>query len=104
MLLSGDDLGASRLQYEAPNVGERSLKFRSRQNVIFELGFFFGKLGWEHVFVVNKKPSQVYPDFEQPSDLQGTVFDEVDDSGAWRASLADRLAAAGFSLSKPAVS
>lgn len=45
-LLCADDYGASRKQYEAPKVGDRALQFRTRQNVILELGFFYGKLGW----------------------------------------------------------
>jgi hypothetical protein len=98
VLLSGDDFGASRVQYEAPGVGERCLQYRARQNVIFELGFFYGRLGWENVFVVYKPPPMVFPNFEYPSDLPGTLFHQVDDTGAWRQSLAQRLANAGFSF------
>ena len=39
VLLSPDDYGASRRQYEAVNVAEKALQFRARQNVILELGF-----------------------------------------------------------------
>jgi predicted nucleotide-binding protein len=100
VLLSADDLGTSRAQYEAPGVGDRSLQFRARQNVIFELGFFYGRLGWENVFVVYKPPTQVFPNFEHPSDLLGTVFDEMDSEGAWRTSLSHRLARAGFQIAQ----
>jgi predicted nucleotide-binding protein len=97
VLLSADDLGASRKQYETPGVGEKCLQFRARQNVIFELGFFYGRLGWENVFVVYKPPP-IFPNFEHPSDLLGTVWDELDAANEWRGSLSQRLAAAGFSL------
>ncbi len=102
VLLSGDDFGAARQQYEAPGVGERCLQYRARQNVVFELGYFYGRLGWENVFVVYKPPPKVFPNFEPPSDLLGIVWDEVDESGAWRRSLAERLANSGFALAEAA--
>ncbi|MEA2602802.1 MAG: hypothetical protein QOF89_3794 [Acidobacteriota bacterium] len=98
VLLSADDLGASRRQFEADGVGERALQFRARQNVILELGFFYGFLGWESVFVLGKDPNRVYPNFERPSDLEGVVFDTVDVTGGWKALLRGRLAEAGFAV------
>jgi predicted nucleotide-binding protein len=82
-------------------VGQNALQFRARQNVILELGFFYGYLGWEHVFVLLKKPHKVFPNFERPSDLEGAVFDLIDDNGKWRVKLAKKLEAAGFQLRKP---
>ena len=79
----------------------RALQFRGRQNVILELGFFYGFLGWENVFVLLKKPDKVWPNFERPSDLEGVVFDEVDSSHRWKGYLTDRLAQAGFDLPDP---
>lgn len=96
VLLSADDFGASRRQFEADGVGERALQFRARQNVILELGFFYGFLGWESVFVLCKDPNRVFPNFERPSDLEGVVFDTVDATGEWKALLRSRLAEAGF--------
>lgn len=95
VLLSTDDYGASRRQYDAVGVGERSLQFRSRQNVILELGFFYGRLGWENVFVVYEPPKDVFPNFERPSDLGGVVFDAMSDP-TWKKNLKTRLAKAGF--------
>jgi predicted nucleotide-binding protein len=100
VLLGADDYGASRIQYDAPGVGDRALQFRARQNVILELGFFYGKLGWENVFVVYQGPGRVFPNFERPSDLDGVVFDSVSDV-AWREKLAAKLSAAGFKLRIP---
>lgn len=98
VLLSADDLGASRRQFEADGVGDLALQFRARQNVILELGFFYGFLGWESVFVLVKDPIRVFPNFERPSDLEGVVFDTVDTTGEWKALLRDRLAKAGFAV------
>jgi predicted nucleotide-binding protein len=97
VLLGADDYGASRIQYEAENVGVRALQFRTRQNVILELGFFYGYLGWENVFVLfKKKPEDIFPNFERPSDLDGVVFDQLDTEGAWQQILMKRLSKAGF--------
>jgi predicted nucleotide-binding protein len=101
-LLSADDLGAARREYEAEyegrKVGPQSLQFRARQNVILELGYFYGYLDWDHVFVLLKPPATPYPRFEMPSDLAGIVYDVVDDSGTWRSELRRRLRDAGFTL------
>jgi len=98
VLLTADDYGASRRQYDAPNVGDRALQFRARQNVILELGFFYGYLGWENVFVLFKPAQEVFPNFEIPSDLGGILFDQVDNEGKWQTQLANRLQQAGFIL------
>lgn len=98
VLLTADDFGASRLQYEADGVADKALQFRARQNVIFELGFFYGFLGWESVFVVYREPNKVFPNFERPSDLDGVIFDTIDDTGQWRETLQTKLAEAGFNL------
>jgi predicted nucleotide-binding protein len=101
VLLSSDDYGASRRQYDAGGVGDRALQFRARQNVVLELGFFYGKLGWENVFVVYEDPDRVFPNFERPSDLDGVVFDSMSNA-AWQDNLGARLAKAGFAISKSA--
>ena len=98
VILSADDLGVSRIQYEAEGVEDRALQFRASQNVVLELGFFYGLLGWENVFVLFKGPDRVYPNFERPSDIDGAVFDEMDPSGEWKGSLARKLVEAGFRL------
>ena len=91
-------LELARRQFESPGVGERALQFRARQNVILELGFFYGYLGWESVFVLCKDPNQAYPNFERPSDLDGVVFDVVDATGEWKNLLRSRLAEAKFCI------
>jgi len=97
VLLSGDDVGASRRQYEdTDRGGEKTLKFRARENVILALGFFYGKLGWENVFVVQRPPEHSWPDFERPSDLAGVEFFEMSGDSDWRAELAESLGTAGL--------
>jgi len=101
VILTPDDRGASRAQYDSVGVGERALKFRARQNVILELGFFYGQLGWENVFVVYRS-DEVFPDFERPSDLDGIVFVAIDAAGLWQEVLTEKLVEAGFQLNRPA--
>lgn len=91
VIVSADDYGVSRTQYEADGVGDRALQFRARQNVILELGFFYGRLGWENVFVLFKSPSKVFPNFERPSDLEGVVFHRLANGSNWQATLTERL-------------
>jgi predicted nucleotide-binding protein len=98
VILTADDYGASLIQYDEPNVGKKALQYRARQNVILELGFFYGQLGWENVFVLFRKAPKVFPNFERPSDLDGAVFDEVDDSERWKRTLAAKLKDAGFQI------
>jgi predicted nucleotide-binding protein len=98
VLLSADDYGAGRKQYDTVGVGDRALQFRARQNVILELGFFYGTLGWENVFVVSQDADRVFPNFERPSDLDGVIFDSMSDV-AWQNRLSARLSKAGFELS-----
>lgn len=66
VLLSADDYGASRRQYEAVNVSDKTLQLRARQKVILELGFFYGRLGWENVFVLYQEPDRVFPTLSGP--------------------------------------
>jgi hypothetical protein len=96
-LLTADDRGASREQYDVSDVGERALQFRARQNVILELGFFYGQLGFENVFVIYKKPDLPWPNFERPSDLDGVVFDNLSEPN-WKTKLGQRLRNAGFDV------
>jgi predicted nucleotide-binding protein len=102
VILSADDMGASRAQYKHAAGGIHALQFRARQNVILELGFFYGLLGWENVFVLYKNPDEPFPNFERPSDIEGAVFDSMDETGGWRGSLNRKLTEAGFHLKKTA--
>lgn len=61
VLLTPDDIGA--LYEPTPNYS-----FRARQNVIFELGFFYEKLGRNKVCCITKS------NVEKPSDIDGIVY------------------------------
>jgi len=92
VLMSADDVGASRRQYEnAERGGHQTLRYRARENVILELGFFYGKLGWENVFVVQKPAEHTWPDFERPSDMAGVDFFDIVGEIDWRYELRMKL-------------
>jgi predicted nucleotide-binding protein len=65
---------------------------RARQNVIFELGFFFAELGRKRVAVL------VSEGVEKPSDIDGLVYIDLDAGGAWKHTLVKELEAAGVSV------
>src|SRR5215470_11991075 len=60
-------------------------KLRARQNVIFELGYFIGRLGRNRVCALYR------PGVEIPSDYSGVLYQEFDEKGAWRLELAREL-------------
>jgi predicted nucleotide-binding protein len=84
VLMTGDDRGASK------NVLYENQNLRARQNVIFEMGYFIGKLGRERVFVLYSQ------DIEIMSDYFGVLYTPLDKQGAWRIKLAQELQAAGL--------
>ena len=85
ILLTPDDSGALKGE-------EQSLRPRARQNVIFELGYFFGRLGRKRVCALTKD------DVEIPSDYAGVVYIPFDDHGGWQLALSRELQAAGFNI------
>jgi predicted nucleotide-binding protein len=91
VLLSPDDVGSSRRQYDSPGGGERTLRYRARQNVILELGFFYGRLGWDKVTVIQRAAENPWPEFERPSDLAGAVFSTTSGERDWRYELESSL-------------
>jgi predicted nucleotide-binding protein len=88
VLLSPDDTGYSKAD------GEDAAKPRARQNVIFELGYFAGKLGRENVVALYKG------EIERPSDYDGVLYKRYDgDSGTWRSKLVVELKESGYDVS-----
>jgi predicted nucleotide-binding protein len=83
ILLTPDDVGAS--QDEANN-----LKPRARQNVVLELGYFWGRLGRERVCVLYKEG------VELPSDIHGILYVPMDSSNGWQLQLAKEMKQAGL--------
>jgi predicted nucleotide-binding protein len=62
-----------------------TLRPRARQNVVFELGFFIGKLGPANVAALVKG------DVERPSDFDGIAYIALDPAGNWKKELAREL-------------
>lgn len=84
-LLTPDDVGALKGD-------ESNLKPRARQNVIFEFGYFIGKLGRKRVCALVKG------DVEKPSDYDGVLYIPLDDSGGWKTGLIRELKHAEFEV------
>ena len=84
-LLTPDDAGS--LQGDGSNLNPRA-----RQNVIFELGFFIGKLGREGVCALTKGTVEI------PSDYAGVAYIPLDDSEGWKMKLVRELKNAGFDV------
>lgn len=91
VLLTGDDLGKAkgvpdnRADADGP---DRSLSARGRQNVVFEMGYFHGKLGRHRVAVINESG------VEKPGDIDGIVYIGTDED--WKNKLGRELNAAGI--------
>lgn len=86
VLLTPDDRGGpSDASFE-------DQKQRARQNVIFELGFFIGKLGRNRVCALYSEGVEV------PSDYSGVLFIRFDEGGAWRLQLAKEFKAVGLNI------
>jgi hypothetical protein len=83
VLLTGDDVGGP--------ADETDRQPRARQNVVFELGFFFGRLGREHVTVLYES------DVEKPSDVDGLGYVSLDTN--WQQKLVTELTDAGLDFS-----
>jgi predicted nucleotide-binding protein len=62
-------------------------KFRPRQNVILELGYFIAKLGRNRVVVLYQK----IDNFELLSDYSGVLYTIYDKTDEWKYRLADEL-------------
>ncbi len=90
VLLTPDDVGGLASTPE-------ELRVRARQNVVFELGFFIGRLSRRRVCALYKT------DVEIPSDYHGVLYVEFDLLGAWRTKLAQELVEAGFSIDSEAL-
>ncbi len=86
ILLTPDDKGCLK--------NESSLKERARQNVVFEFGFFVGKLRRDHVFILYKESES----FEKPSDIDGLIYCNYDENGAWKMKLVKEMNAIGYQI------
>jgi predicted nucleotide-binding protein len=86
VLLTGDDRGG------LVGTPTRKLMLRARQNVIFELGYFIGKIGRAKVVALYR------PGVEIPSDYVGVTYIFFDKGGRWKNTLALEIKSAGVGL------
>ena len=86
VLLTPDDFCGKQ------NIDVQEFKYRARQNVIFELGFFIGKVGRDKVCALVKG------EVERPSDYDGIVYVGLDPNGGWKMLLAREMKAAGLDI------
>jgi predicted nucleotide-binding protein len=84
VLLTADDVGGPK------RTDGDNMKSRARQNVVFELGYFTGRLGRERVCALYEGGVEI------PSDYEGVVYVPLDEAGAWQFKVAKELKAAGF--------
>jgi len=80
VLLTPDDIAGSA---DAPGSA-----LRARQNVIFELGYFAGKLGRGRACLLRKGSVEI------PSDLYGVIYKDFDQGDGWKLQLVKELKAA----------
>ena len=65
---------------------------RARQNVVFEWGFFIGKLGRRRVCALIKGKVEIHSDYD------GVLYVEMDDGEAWKIKLVRELQAAEYAV------
>ena len=82
VLLTADDSGARQGEKPSP---------RARQNVIFELGYFIGRLGRERVCALTRGDPEI------PSDYAGVVYMPMK-GDSWQMPLMRELKAAGLDV------
>ncbi|ABQ35415.1 TIR domain-containing protein [Bradyrhizobium sp. BTAi1] len=76
ILMTPDDVGG---------IAGADVQPRARQNVVFELGFFIGKLGPAHVAALLKS------NVEKPSDFDGIAYISYGQGTSWKTELAREM-------------
>ena len=84
-LLTPDDVGAEKKC-------QKNLKPRARQNVIFEFGYFIGRLGRKRVCGISSG------DIEIPSDYSGVLYLKLDTADGWKMDLIKEFKAIGIDV------
>ena len=72
--------------------GDREPQPRVRQNVVFEWGYFIGKLGRDRVCALIKGGVEIHSDYD------GVLYVEMDDKRAWRFELIRELKKARYAV------
>ncbi len=109
ILLTKEDVGTKYIQYfpvaknptkkainaaniRTNNATLRNIRWRARQNVIFEFGYFIAKLGRNRVAALCEER------IERPSDIDGLLYTPLDQRGEWKKKLAKEIDAAGIHI------
>ena len=82
ILMTADDEGKA--------TGEKDYKKRARQNVIFEAGYFIGKLGENRVIILQDEG------IERPSDIEECIYIVADEHDGWREKVRTEFKAMGI--------
>ena len=87
------DVGGAICLFTADDIGKakdsKEDKPRARQNVVFETGYFMGKLGRDHIVILSDS------DVDIPSDLDGVVYTNTRN---WEVDLLKELRAMGYQI------
>lgn len=87
------NVGAAICLFTPDDLGHEAQKKknnpRARQNVVFETGYFMGKLGRDHVIIVNN------PEIELPSDIKGILYT---DKNEWELKVLNDLKSLGYDI------
>ena len=82
VLFTSDDLGCAKEE-------KGNEKYRARQNVVFEAGYFMGYLGRENIIMISDETVEI------PGDLSGMVYTTKD---SWEVEMLKELNAAGMKI------
>jgi predicted nucleotide-binding protein len=86
VMLTGDDEGRTR------GTDDHRLQPRARQNVVYEMGWFHGKLGRRSVITL------IEDEIEAPTDATDVSDIRLDAEGTWRDQLGQQLRSAGLDI------
>ncbi len=93
-LTSDKDLPVYAIAALSPDDTQHDGSLWARQNVIFEIGYFMGLLGRKKVRLLRQAGTAI------PSDLQGILYTNYDEEGAWRVKLAKEMRAVGIPVNE----
>ena len=88
-LFTGDDYGRAIKDDKGEETKPANDRLGARQNVVFESGYFMGRLGREKVILIAN------PEIEIPSDLQGVVYTN---DKSWQIDVLKELKEIGYAI------
>ena len=99
---ANSDVGYAVILYTPCDIGAKKaeapeFKSRARQNVVFEHGYFIGRLGRPRVSAL------LVDGVDAPNDISGVVYIDLDIRGAWKLDLAKELNEAGYKVDPSAL-